>query len=1026
MTQGPEFVVGLDLGGSGVRCVLADLDGGARVRTARAWASMPAPGGGADLDLDLVWRKVGESVREALQAGGVAPDRVAGLAVAGMRFATVALDARGEVLLAAPNHDARGAGPGLQLAAEHGEVIEAATGHWPSPIGTAARWAALPAEVRARVATVFGLHDWLAWRLCAERATDPTQAAGTLVYDLATGAWSDELCERVGLPRAVLPEVRACGSALGTLRADAAEAVGLRAGTPVATGGGDTQLGLFGLGALAPGSAAAICGTTLPVQVVHAGAAPRRPRLWVEPLGAGGHHVVESNAGPVGDALAWLARLLRPDAAEPAAWLLAQAGAGAPNAAGLFSNFGGQVMDARALGLPVGELSLTHLTRAEPAELARAVVEGMAFTLRANLEQAAGEGPDALFLGGRMARSPSWARLVAGACGRPVEVGREPEATGLGAALCAAVGAGRFADLSAAAAALVTTVRVEPDAAECEVLEGRYTTWCQWREARAPAAAVTQGVALQGLLGAAGGAARAADPAPPLRILVTAQMDEAALDALRELGEVEYASYRDARRLLSGAALVDALQGVDVFVTEIDLVDAASMLALPDLRVVASCRGDAVNVDVEAASELGIPVLNAPGRNADAVADLTLGFLLALARKLPEANAFLRQPGMQAGDMGAMGQAYGALRGQELGGRTVGLVGFGAVGRKVAARLLPFGARVLVHDPFQEDEALRRAGVEPCPLDRLLAGADFVSLHAAVTEASTGLIDADAIAAMKPGAGLVNTARAALVDEAALCEALARGHLGGAALDVFSEEPPGAEHPLLAFPNVLATPHVGGNTEQIGSHQGRIVSEDLARLVRGEALRCALDPEVADAFSWSVPRPVPSESARARLEERPPPAVTDLQKSKKQEPRPQAPSAAKAEGPGPAVDPAARATFEARVARFVARFADDAAVCAAAGGESVTLHFVLEDLGLDFHLGLHEGVATGALGDPGGEPEVVLRLESAVLDRMFGGESRAMDEAMAGNLAFQGDAAKAMTLQTLEADLIRLYTAARG
>jgi autoinducer 2 (AI-2) kinase len=285
-------------------------------------------------------------------------------------------------------------------------------------------------------------------------------------------------------------------------------------------------------------------------------------------------------------------------------------------------------------------------------------------------------------------------------------------------------------------------------------------------------------------------------------------------------------------------------------------------------------------VDAEACAKLGIPVLCAPGRNADAVAELTVSFLLALARKLPEAITFLRDPEMKAGDLAAMGRAYVSLRGRELWRKTVGLVGLGAVGRKVAERLLPFGVELLVFDPWLPAERGIAAGAEPVTLDELLERSDFVSLHAAVTDASRGLIGAPELARMKKGACLVNTARAALVDEEALAKALASGHLAGAGLDVFGVEPPGADHPLLAVPGVIATPHVGGNTAEIGAHQGRIVGEDLARFLGGEGARHVVRREALDGFSWEGPRRTPDAETRAWLLARPPPSVTDLLRDK--------------------------------------------------------------------------------------------------------------------------------------------------
>ncbi|MEN8161026.1 MAG: NAD(P)-dependent oxidoreductase, partial [Myxococcota bacterium] len=642
---------------------------------------------------------------------------------------------------------------------------------------------------------------------------------------------------------------------------------------------------LLGMGALGPGSMGAVCGTTLPIQqVVPAPVVDPSGALWQEPHLVPERFVLESNAGPTGEALEWLGQLFHPGVRSGAARVLAEAGAAAPGAGGLFSSFGAGLHDARELAFPVGDLALSHLVGSPEtgrAQLLRASVEGLAFALRANLEQIRAVAPaEAMVrIGGGMSRSRVFAELIASVLDAPVERVTRPEATALGAALCAGVGAGVYADLAEAGRSLPAPERVEPDAEAARVYAEAYPAWREWRETRGSGDAIVRGRTLRTLAASRVGRGPTSATVRP-RILVSADLDDEALESLRALGEVTDASYRKLGRLLQGETLVEALAGYAVLVTEIDLVDARSLLALPELRVVAACRGDAVNVDAEACARLGIPVLHAPGRNADAVADLTLAFLLALARKLQEAMPWFRDPSAVAGDLGTMGRAYAALRGRELWRKTVGLVGLGAVGRKVAERLLPFGAELLVYDPWVAPESVIRAGAEPVSFETLLERSDFVSLHAAVTDASRGLLGTDAIARMKPGACVVNTARAALLDEEALAAALRDGQLGGAALDVFSEEPPGPDHVLLQAPNVIATPHVGGNTHEIGAHQGRIVGDDLARLVRGEAPRHVVRREALDGFGWTEPRRSVDDATREWLLARPAPSLTDLRRDK--------------------------------------------------------------------------------------------------------------------------------------------------
>jgi autoinducer 2 (AI-2) kinase len=285
-----------------------------------------------------------------------------------------------------------------------------------------------------------------------------------------------------------------------------------------------------------------------------------------------------------------------------------------------------------------------------------------------------------------------------------------------------------------------------------------------------------------------------------------------------------------------------------------------------------------VNIDVEACSAFGVPVLFTPGRNAAAVGDLTVAYMLALSRKLTSAAQFLKQEKVKAGEPAMLAEAFSTLRGRELWGKTIGLVGLGAVGRASASRLQGFGARLIAADPMISAEQAALAGVELVSLDALLAQSDFVSLHAAVTAQTHNMIGSEQFAKMRPGAFLINTARAQLVDEVALLDALNQGAIGGAALDTFLEEPPGFDHPLVQHPNVLCTPHIGGNTAEVAQHQGVIVCSAIEQLIAGGKELACLNPEVLGSFDWTSPRPEPEPEVLAALLLKPPPGVSDLQR----------------------------------------------------------------------------------------------------------------------------------------------------
>lgn len=270
--------------------------------------------------------------------------------------------------------------------------------------------------------------------------------------------------------------------------------------------------------------------------------------------------------------------------------------------------------------------------------------------------------------------------------------------------------------------------------------------------------------------------------------------------------------------------LIEALDGVEVCVTQMAPLTQRVLDASPSLRLFCVSRGGPVNANLEAAAKAGVAVTFAPGRNAVATAEHTLAMLLAATRRIPQTHADLAG-GIWRGDY----YRYDRV-GPELEGSTVGLVGYGAIGRRVAGMLAGFGAEVLVFDPYVDD-------IEgQVGLDELLARSRFLSLHARATPETTGMIGAAEIAAMPAGSVIVNCARGALLDYDALCDALESGHLFGAAVDVFPEEPIPAGSRLLTTPNLVMTPHLAGASKETAVKAARIVAADVARYVRGEPL----------------------------------------------------------------------------------------------------------------------------------------------------------------------------------------------
>jgi D-3-phosphoglycerate dehydrogenase len=267
-------------------------------------------------------------------------------------------------------------------------------------------------------------------------------------------------------------------------------------------------------------------------------------------------------------------------------------------------------------------------------------------------------------------------------------------------------------------------------------------------------------------------------------------------------------------------------------------VKSALLAELPGLLMVASYGAGYDTIDVEACSEAGVLAVNQAGGNAEGVAEHTLGMILLLLKRVPEAWAAMRE--------GRVGARH-AFLGRELLGRTVGLVGLGHVGTRMAELLAVFGCRVLAADPAIDAAGCAARGAQKVELPELLAASDVVSLHCPLTRETRELIDAGALRAMRPGAILVSTARGGIVDEAALLAALEDGHLAGAGLDVWDEEPPPVSHPLLAHPAVLGSPHTAGVTAESRARVASMAAEAFAATVAGLPPRL-LNPEAVPRF----------------------------------------------------------------------------------------------------------------------------------------------------------------------------------
>jgi D-3-phosphoglycerate dehydrogenase len=315
------------------------------------------------------------------------------------------------------------------------------------------------------------------------------------------------------------------------------------------------------------------------------------------------------------------------------------------------------------------------------------------------------------------------------------------------------------------------------------------------------------------------------------RVLVAEQIAPEGIDALRARHEVEV------RTGLSAEQLREVIGDFDALIVRSQVeVDAALIAAAPRLQVIGRAGVGVDNVDLDAATRAGITVVNAPTGNTIAAAEHTIALLLALARRIPAADASIRR-----GEW-----ARGSLQGVQLRGRTLGIIGLGKIGMAIAERARALGMALLGSDPYVTAEQAALRGVELVDLERLLERSDAVTIHVPLTRATTGLIGARAIARMKPGAFVLNVARGGIVDEPALASALREGRLGGAGIDVFETEPPTGS-PLLDAPNTVLTPHLGASTIEAQVAVAEEIAEQVLDVLDGRPARYAVNAPLLSA-----------------------------------------------------------------------------------------------------------------------------------------------------------------------------------
>ncbi len=343
------------------------------------------------------------------------------------------------------------------------------------------------------------------------------------------------------------------------------------------------------------------------------------------------------------------------------------------------------------------------------------------------------------------------------------------------------------------------------------------------------------------------------------KAVVTIQISSDQLERLGTKFDVVHTGWGKTGYRLSEADIPGVLKNALVLLVGYEKISRCVIENSPDLKIIGCSRGNPLNVDLKAATDKNIPVIYTPGRNSIAAAEFTIGLMLSLARNIPRGFHL-----MKSGEY--LGEAkkdtfshntnddviwtldgdtpYLSLRGFELHGRTLGLIGLGNVASNVAKLAKAFGMRVIAVSPPRDRDRAQKLQIDLVSLETVLRDSDFISLHCKVTPETVGMINKQSFSLMKKDAYLINTARASIVDQRALVDALQNGQIAGAALDVFWDEPLPANHPILHMDNVVITPHIGGSTDEVPIRHSKMLVDDLFALLEGRKISNLANPDV--------------------------------------------------------------------------------------------------------------------------------------------------------------------------------------